>query len=270
MIFEPVSLIANVGAAQSLLRQIAQSSIPTPEEETEWLKRAQDGDEDALTKLILGHGKFIVKVVKKYASNQLHFSDLFSEALIGFIHSVRTYDFNRNVKFLTYAGWWLRQKMSRYASNHGTLIRIPESILTAQSKIRQANNKIYQIHGIPPSEEDLSELTELSDSTVTLAEKTHLSTFTTCKQDDEDVDVLDMIKGSFDLEYEMELSDMKEHLYEAIAELPETDQQILNMYFGLNQQPCSKQQISEQLNISEESIRGRLKKLYKILRKRLE
>ena len=82
----------------------------TPDEERELGRRIQrDGDEAALRRLVEGNLRFVVSYAKRYRGLGVPFLDLIHEGNLGLMEAARRFDPERNVKFITYAVWWVRQ-----------------------------------------------------------------------------------------------------------------------------------------------------------------
>lgn len=84
------------------------SSPLSRKEERELAQKIQDGDEAALNKLVSANLKFVVSVAKKYKGTGVPFADLISEGNLGLIKAAGKYDGREDVKFTSYAVWWIR------------------------------------------------------------------------------------------------------------------------------------------------------------------
>ena len=85
----------------------------TREEEISLAYKIKDGDNEALDKLIRHNLRFVVSVAKKYRSKtDVSFADLISEGNIGLIKAARKFDPTRNIKFSSYAVWWIKASIN--------------------------------------------------------------------------------------------------------------------------------------------------------------
>lgn len=83
------------------------------DEEIELAYRIKDGDNDALDKLIKHNLRFVISVAKKYRSKtDVSFADLISEGNIGLIKAAKKFDPTRNIKFSSYAVWWIKASIN--------------------------------------------------------------------------------------------------------------------------------------------------------------
>lgn len=77
-------------------------------------KRIKAGDRAAIEKLVTSNLKFVVSIVKKYKNYGVPFSDLIAEGNIGLVRAAYKFDYKRDIKFISYAVWWIRQAIQEY------------------------------------------------------------------------------------------------------------------------------------------------------------
>jgi len=95
------------------------------EEELELSRRIQRGDELARQKLIESNLRLVVKIAKGFVSADVPLLDLIQEGNLGLIHAAQKYDYAKNVRFSTYANWWIKQAITRSLANKRRAIRLP-------------------------------------------------------------------------------------------------------------------------------------------------
>src|ERR1019366_1914273 len=88
-------------------------------------KRVQQNDKAALEELVKANLRFVVSYAKKYRNAHVLFLDLINEGNIGLIHAAKKFDPDKNVKFITYAVWWIRQAILHALSEQGSAFRLP-------------------------------------------------------------------------------------------------------------------------------------------------
>ena len=94
----------------------------TQDEEIELAYKIQEGNKEALDKLVKYNLRFVITVAKKYRSKtNVSFADLISEGNIGLIRAAQKYDPTRNIRFSSYAVWWIKASINecieRYKGN---------------------------------------------------------------------------------------------------------------------------------------------------------
>lgn len=88
------------------------------EEERELAIKIQEGDNNALNKLVEHNLRFVVKVAKGYRDRGVSFADLISEGNLGLIHAAKKFDPNKDIKFVSYAVWWIRCYINDFITEH--------------------------------------------------------------------------------------------------------------------------------------------------------
>ena len=128
-------------------------SIPLLEEQREktlakkWLKKK---DEAALHELIQSHIRLVIAFAVKYKNYGLNLSDLIQEGNIGLMKAAERFDTEKEVRFSTYASWWIRASIQDFVLKNWSLVRIAT---TSKQKslffsLRKLKQKIHQTeHG---------------------------------------------------------------------------------------------------------------------------
>ena len=102
-------------------------SIPLLEEQDEkslakkWLTKR---DEKALHKLTQSHIRLVISFAMKYKNYGLNVSDLIQEGNIGLMKAAERFDLSIDVRFSTYAGWWIRAAIQDFVLKNWSLVRI--------------------------------------------------------------------------------------------------------------------------------------------------
>ena len=109
----------------------------TTSQQNEYILKAQKGDKNALDFIIKGISNYIYKMANYYGiNNGLEVEDLFQEGVLGAMKAVSVFKIEQNIKFLSYAGFYIRAYIINYTRNCGTTIRIPYYLLEKYFKIR--------------------------------------------------------------------------------------------------------------------------------------
>jgi RNA polymerase primary sigma factor len=119
------------------LREIARAPLLTKDEEIELAQRAEQGDEEAVQRLIRSNLRLVVHVAKRYLNRGMPLLDLIQEGNFGLMRAVQKYDWRRGFRFSTYATWWIRQAITRSIADKARTIRLPVHI---QDRVRVMNN----------------------------------------------------------------------------------------------------------------------------------
>src|SRR2546427_6023459 len=96
------------------------------EEERELGLRIQrHRDQAAVTRLIEPNLRFVVSFAKRYRGLGVSFLDLIHEGNLGLIDAARRFDPARNVTFITYAVWWVRESIMHLLADQTRAFSFP-------------------------------------------------------------------------------------------------------------------------------------------------
>ncbi|MFR4409204.1 MAG: sigma-70 family RNA polymerase sigma factor, partial [Lachnospira sp.] len=90
------------------LKEIGKVPLLSAEEEIEYAKRMEQGDEEAKKRLAEANLRLVVSIAKRYVGRGMLFLDLIQEGNLGLIKAVEKFDYRKGYKFSTYATWWIR------------------------------------------------------------------------------------------------------------------------------------------------------------------
>lgn len=128
------------------------------DEEIELLKLVQSGNEKAKSRLILANLRFVVAVAKRYRHiNEVPFEDLIAVGNLGLMRAAQRFDSEKNVRFISYAVWWIRQAMIQVVSSHGNPIRLPLNRVHTGLRIKKLEETLIKKLNRRPTLEELAE-----------------------------------------------------------------------------------------------------------------
>lgn len=146
---------------EKYLQEVSREDMITAEEEVELAERIQQGDKEALNRLVRANLRFVISVAKQYQNTGLTLEDLINEGNLGLIEAAKRYDHTKGFKFISYAVWWIRQSILKAAADNSRTIRLPHNRLGEIQKINKASLAFVQKNEREPTAEELSELTEM-------------------------------------------------------------------------------------------------------------
>lgn len=90
------------------------------EEEIELAIKIQEGDENAINKLVQHNLRFVINIAKKFRDKypNVPFSDIISEGNVGLLKAAKKFDPSRNIKFSSYAVWWIKASIKECISDY--------------------------------------------------------------------------------------------------------------------------------------------------------
>tara|TARA_B100001029_G_C15055071_1_gene453740 strand:- start:1740 stop:2603 length:864 start_codon:yes stop_codon:yes gene_type:complete len=89
-----------------------------------WLKNK---DEKSLHQLTHSHMRLVISYAFKYKSYGLSVSDLIQEGSIGLMKAAERFDLDQDVRFSTYASWWIRAAIQDFILKNWSLVRLATS-----------------------------------------------------------------------------------------------------------------------------------------------
>jgi RNA polymerase sigma-32 factor len=111
-------------SGSGLLRGLRGQPLLSYEEELELALRSRQGDQDATTRLVNSHLPFVVKMARKYRNYGPPLQDLVQEGTIGLLRAANRFDPGRDVRFATYAMWWVRAAIQDHVVRSWSSVRI--------------------------------------------------------------------------------------------------------------------------------------------------
>src|SRR5690242_4637671 len=111
----------------SYLKGLGGQKTLTREEEYDLSGRAKKGEEAARQLLATSNLAFVVAVAKKFANRGARLDDLIQEGNVGLMKAIEHFDAKKNVRFATYAVWWIRAYITRYLKDNRSQVRGGES-----------------------------------------------------------------------------------------------------------------------------------------------
>ena len=117
--------IATTNSLDLFLRQAGRYPLLTKDEEVMLAKAIESGDLIAKRRMIESNLRLVVSIAKQYRGQGVPFLDLIQEGVLGLNRAVEKFDWRRDLKFSTYATWWIRQAVQRSIANSGRTIRLP-------------------------------------------------------------------------------------------------------------------------------------------------
>lgn len=122
--------------------------------------------QDSKDKMITANLRLVVNFAKKFPTASIGLSDLIQEGNLGLIRAVEKYDPNRNIKFSTYAAWWIRQAFLRCIKSQGKTIRLPTHVYDTMTRFRRLQEEIRMNEHREPSVEELAVLIDVKPQTI--------------------------------------------------------------------------------------------------------
>ena len=243
------------------LHEIAQVPRLTPERERELGRRVQQNDKIALEELVKANLRFVVSYAKRYRNAHVLFLDLINEGNIGLIQAAKKYDPEKNVKFITYAVWWIRQAILHALSEQGGAFRLPPKRANLMYRLEKAiAAAMLEGNHMPTPDELASELGVSVKEVQTLLHANSDNFSLNAELDDEShTELGDVIEQTSipSAEDEMQEQSRREELLAHISELSPKEQLVLTLRHGVTDNfPKRVDELAHFFNRENDSIRA--------------
>jgi RNA polymerase primary sigma factor len=251
---------ATTDSLQLFLNEAGRYPLLTAAQEVELAKRIERGDKAAKDLLVNSNLRLVVSIAKKYQGHGLTLLDLIQEGIIGLIRAAEKFDWRKGFKFSTYATWWIRQAVQRGVANKARVIRIPVHIVEREQKISRAERELVAKLERAPTDEEIAKKAKLPLKQVREVRAAARAVASLDKPvgDDDSAAFGDLFaSGEATPDEQVEVDLTEKALHEAVADLPEREQQILKLRYGLNgdADPKSLEEIGRILGITRERVR---------------
>lgn len=214
----------------------------------------------AADQLVVSHRYLAELQARKFKYRNLGYDDLFQEGVIGLMRAAYKYDPAKEVKFSTYAGWWVRQSINRAIQHMTTGPRLPSHVLEKKGIYRQTVRQLHNQYGHEPSREEIcrkSGLTEGEIDVILCTSNGVVSLDDTLGEDGSSrIDLLADTK-SVPVVQGLEHKEMVPAIEEALKTLPAREEWILRLRYGIGRdgREHTLLEVGELLGISRERVR---------------
>jgi RNA polymerase primary sigma factor len=247
-------------ALQLFLNEIGRYPLLTAAQEVELAKRIERGDARAKEQMINSNLRLVVSIAKNYQGHGLSLLDLIQEGIIGLIRASEKFDWRKGFKFSTYATWWIKQAVQRGVANKSRTIRIPVHVVEREQKVLRAEREFVAKHERTPTDQEIAEHSRLSVKHVREVRGAARAVASLDKPvgEEDSAEFGDLFAaegGRPDEEVEVELTEQA--LRRAVADLPEREQRIVKLRYGLDgdPEPKSLEEIGQIMGITRERVR---------------
>ena len=251
------------------LKEIKKIEPLSPQEEVAIAQQAKTGDTEAFQKLVTHNLRFVVAMAKKFQGQGVPFEDLINEGNLGLIRAVNTFDETRGFKFISYAVWWITQRIRTAIQKTGRVVRLPSHITESMGKLYRKSLELEQEFEREPTTEEMAEISDTTVKWIEYLVKSYSGPVSLEDSSAEDRPLIEYLISN-DPRPEMQLmqESLKNEIKNLINKLKDREAHILTEYYGLGEDdPKTLEQIGAQLDLSSERIRQIKERALQRLRK---
>jgi RNA polymerase primary sigma factor len=217
------------------------------------LRAALDEYRAVRDRMVRANVRLVAMLARRYRHPSLTFLDLFQEGTLGLLRAVEKYEPARQVKFSTYASWWIWQQLGRTADTQGSLIRTPVHWNQLRRRIGRSQDEAETSEAVRG--ELGAEAIDPSRFEVMTQGFRFISTDTPAGEDDRPLETI-LAGNEVGPETQAMHNSLSKHLESALAQLPPREGLIVRQRFGLgNEDSRTLEEISEHLGVSRERVR---------------
>jgi len=230
---------------QHYLKDIRRIKVMTPDREKELaVKMKADHTpkrerEKIESELLVGNLRFVITVAKQYQNQGLDLSDLIAEGNLGLMKAIKNFDWNKDLRFISYAVWWVKQSIIQSLNDNARTIRLPVNVVQdlhkAKKEIAITGKELELKFSSLPSMIDLD--MTINDEGDTLVDKIANPN---ALAPDAGFNTKDMLKNK---------------LISLLNVLDEREKVIIEDYFGLSGTPRTLEDIGGDFGLTKERVR---------------
>jgi RNA polymerase primary sigma factor len=238
-------------------RDITRYRVLTDVEERELVQQVQKNEQGAIDTLITANLRFVVSVARRYRGRGLSYLELINEGNVGLLKAAHRFDLTMNVKFISYAVWWIRQSIQKALFEQAGTVRIPPNKIALINKFKQELERnggnfdeSISKEAFKGYETDIVEIMEKLKGV-------SLDAPVSSSGEDESTKTLqDVIGEEPDHDGENEKKELGNALDSVLQNITSREERILRMYYGLNfSRQFTLEEIGKELKLTRERVR---------------
>jgi len=250
------SIPINQEEIQSYLKDIRKIKVMTADRERELAEKMKSPNLSLMEKnkiqreMIEGNLRFVITIAKQYQNQGLPFPDLIAEGNCGLLKAIETFDWNKNLRFISYAVWWVKQSIKQSLNDQSRTIRLPVNVVQelhrAKKEVETSDKKLDDKFANLPSIIDLDmSINEDGDTLIDVVKN-------------ENADQPDEVFNNQDV--------VKKKIFELLNILDDREKVIIEDYFGISGPPRTLEDIGSDFDLTKERVRQIKEKALRKLR----
>lgn len=231
------------------------------QEELRFVALAKVGDRFAQQKLVVHHLPLLKMVARRYASKGLALSELVNEGTFGLVRAIERFDIGRELRFGTYAKWWIRDAMEQALLKQSRMIRLPGHVVRGMREQQRAEGFDAE-HAAMTQEGESIAAGEAMSSDAGHDDSPMMHSSAAIDRGSDEAAWDDRSEGKADgadeTTPEMILDDKQRHefLMRGLMQLSDRERLVLVRRFGLhNDEPETLEEVAADLGVSYERVR---------------
>ena len=246
----------NQDEIQLYLKDIRKIKVMTPEREKELSSIITSENctekqrEQVYQELLEGNLRFVITVAKQYQNQGLDLSDLIAEGNYGLMKAIKNFDWGRDLRFISYAVWWVKQSILQSLNENSRTIRLPVNVV---QDLHKAKKEAQKGNG------------ELDSKYTQLPKTTGLDNHI----NEEGDTLIDLIENENSTSPDASFNngdELKHQLSHIMNTLDEREKVIIMDYYGMSGTPKTLEEIGNDFELTKERVRQIKEKALRKLR----
>ena len=243
-------------------------SLLSKEDEVDFITKWQlHKNENAINKLVSSHLRLVISLANKFKNYGLPINELVQEGNIGLMQAVDKFDLSRDVRFSTYASWWIKAAMQTFILKNWSIVRIGTTaaqkslffkLKTIMTKIEKDNNTSFNDYHQKKLAEDIGvKFKDIEDmkGRLTGSDQSLNATFS----ENSELEVQDLLvderaSPEQNAILTKDTKTISNLINEALNKLPEREKKIIGAR-QLSENTVTLQELGKDLGISKERVR---------------
>ncbi|MBL8027315.1 MAG: RNA polymerase sigma factor RpoD/SigA [Fibrobacteres bacterium] len=238
-------------------KELGRHKVLTDAEEKVLVGKLQSGDRLAINTLILGNLRFVVSIARKYQNRGLTLLEVINEGNLGLYKAAKRFNVDKDVKFTSYAVWWVRQSIQKAIFDQATVVKIPPNKIAL---IRKFKYSLAKLNGNMDEALNLADYKPYASEIVDILEKLNPFSLDAPVSNDADEDsvhtLLDVLGVEAKQEDDLERKELKKVLNAILAKMTKREETVLRMYYSIDHdKEFTLEEIGEKLSLTRERVR---------------
>jgi len=256
------------------MKEINKIKLLSREEEIILAKEIRQGDSKAIQEMVRRNLKYVVTVAKKYQGYGMSLQDLIEEGNVGLIQAAKRFDVSKNVKFITYAVWWIKQAIMHSLAEQSGTVKLPVKQAGKGSRFKKKSQEMCQDMEREPSQSEVAKNLGFDDdeiNSIMRAYRKHLSLDTPLQNDDQ-TPYLNLLENKDFIPYDDQImrQSLNKKVDQMLKDLSEREAMILKMRFGFSGEVKTLENIGQKIGLSRERVRQIEKRAKQRLKSKLQ
>lgn len=216
-------------------------------------------------KIIKSNLRLVVSIAKKYKCVGMDLLDLIQEGNLGLLRAVDKFEVSRNIKFSTYATWWIRQAIGRSIMEKSRVIRVPVHMNEKIYNYEKTKSKLKDKLNREPNNQELSASLDIAEEKLTIIKEASVRASSLdvsplknqTSRGPSEATLIDLIETGTETPEEFASSNiLSENIDRLLAKLSERQASMIKLKFGLiDGTPWTLDKIGRLYSLTRERVR---------------